>query len=172
MRIGHNYYSTDVYTPANLRTRVKTAARVMRRFHKKTPFDAIAFRGSSGAALAFPLSVELEMPVIYVRKDSEYTDSHGKKVEGPDTDVARYVIVDDLIATGKTVHAIIDVIRAISDGAPSPQCVGIFLYSTSVGKGNLGDATSCVPGGLPVVSICACWMRTVVPGVSIKEGRI
>ena len=40
---------------------VNKAARSIQTFRRKNPFDAIAFTGTSGAALAYPLSLKLKI---------------------------------------------------------------------------------------------------------------
>lgn len=113
-------YLASIYNPKKLKWVIGRLARHIRAVHKAGPIDAIACRGSSGMAVAFPLSAMLGIPVVNIRKEKE--DSHGKPVEGPDgVIVKRYVIVDDLIASGGTV-------RAIMDGLWSAKCAAIFLY--------------------------------------------
>ena len=83
---------------------------------QKYPFDAIAFTGVSGAALAFILSYELKIPLICVRRDEN--DGHHAKVpqmmlpystilEGA-LDAKRYLIVDDFIEQGNTIRRILE----------------------------------------------------------------
>lgn len=81
-------------------------------------YDSIAFRGMSGALLCPILSLRLRKKMIMVRK-GEKTHS-GFKVEGV-TEGSRYIIVDDLIVTGRTIDAIIS-------SLPESECVGIFLW--------------------------------------------
>lgn len=98
---------------------------------KKQSFTGMVFRGQSGAALAYPLSARLRIPIICVRKKDEKT--HGFNVEGPQANVRRYIIIDDFIETGETIKALID---AIDDenkwNKPSKhnqaRCSGIVLY--------------------------------------------
>jgi len=86
-------------------------------------FDAIAFRGNSGALLASPLATLLKKHLILVRKNT--ADSHSyTTVEGCSKRNCRYIIVDDLIASGKTVQ---EIFCNISNELESPVLVGIFM---------------------------------------------
>lgn len=91
-------------------------------------FDAIAFRGMSGALIAPEIARRLNKGLIMVRKQTE--DSHSSyKAEG--LLGCRYVIVDDMIASGDTVKAIQKTIRAEEDEnaiCPRSQCVGLWMH--------------------------------------------
>lgn len=99
---------------------------------KKERIQAIAFSGSSGAALAFPLALKHELPVIYVRKVGE--KSHGYNVEfnGAGSGL-RYIIVDDFIDTGSTVERIY---KKIQKEDKTMICIGAFLYDDNVCHGD------------------------------------
>jgi len=102
---------------------VDRAARALKAFSKKNPFDAIAFTGNSGAAMAYPLSYKLKVPLICIRKRP--SDSHSSlKLEGC-VSAKRYVIVDDFIESGSTMKKIQRVIKQELEDA---KLVGIFLY--------------------------------------------
>src|SRR3989304_6509766 len=98
----------------------------------RVKFDAIVFRGMSGALVAPIVAYKMKKPLIMCRKGSD--DSHsGIKVEGfsqPKT----YIIIDDFICTGATLAAIVKTLR---DAGSEPgntttwgraKCVGAFLY--------------------------------------------
>ena len=102
---------------------MKQAVKVLRQFHRKNSFDAIAFTGTSGAALAYPLSYLLGVPLICVRKSIR--DNHfGSKLEGYVT-AKKYIIVDDFVQSGKTINGINKSIKLENKKA---NCVGIYLY--------------------------------------------
>ena len=101
---------------------VPLAAKKLRALRKIHPFDAIAFRGSSGAALAFPLSYLLKIPLIHVRKGASHYA--GGTIEGTISS-KRYIIIDDLIDRGTTVKKIISEIKKNIGAKP----VAICLYS-------------------------------------------
>lgn len=91
--------------------------------------DAIAFTGSSGAAIAFPLAAKYRLPLIMVRKDHE--KSHGYKVDCNYSGVIKnYIIVDDFVATGASVRRILAKIirRARYLEKTPPVCTGIYLW--------------------------------------------
>ena len=97
-------------------------ARVIR----KSPheFDAIAFRGMSGALVVPMLCRRLKKEMIVCRKESE--KSHGQPAEGY-LNCERYIIVDDFIASGATIRGIVE---AIDDETryPHPTPVAVYLY--------------------------------------------
>lgn len=110
---------------------------------QKHPFDAIAFTGVSGAAIAFILSYELKIPLICVRRDKN--DGHHAKVsqmilpypsvlEGA-LDAKKYLIVDDFISTGITINRILESINDLFDHG---DCVAILLYSVSKDGKSMG----------------------------------
>lgn len=98
---------------------------------KNTRFGAIAFRGSSGAALAFIASHALGIPLMHVRKSSDGNHFDGA-VEGV-IGHKRYVIIDDFISSGHTVKSIVSTIehRYQKGGWPEPECIGVVLYASS-----------------------------------------
>jgi len=66
--------------------------------------DFIACRGVSGALIAGAVAANLGMPLVLVRKND---DSHCLRKGRPvGFQGSRYVIVDDFIATGKTIEII------------------------------------------------------------------
>ena len=102
---------------------VEKAAKVLRKFRRKVPFEAIAFTGTSGAALAYPLSYLLGVPLICVRKSTR--DNHfGYKIEGCMT-ADTYIIVDDFIESGSTIKKIR---KSVESEIEDTKCVGIYLY--------------------------------------------
>jgi orotate phosphoribosyltransferase-like protein len=110
---------------------IKQASTAFKKLRTTLQFDAIAFTGSSGAAIAFPLMVEHKIPIIYVRKPRE--SSHGGKIEyTSDIDISRYLIVDDFIDTGSTIKRVHADIAKWSKERQclAPECVGVFLYCT------------------------------------------
>ena len=104
---------------------------------EKLKFQALAFSGSSGAAIAFPVAAALGIPVIYVRKPKE--QSHGNSIEvlrgRSKADIERYLIVDDFVSTGATVqHIYNSILKKCEKNTRSKklaECVGIFLWSDS-----------------------------------------
>ena len=89
---------------------------------KKDEFDAIAVSGSSGLLVGPSVADHLQKNIILVRTNkgghSDYL------VEGPKD--GRYVIVDDLIDTGRTVKRIVRGIH--TQLCEHSQCVGLVMY--------------------------------------------
>jgi adenine/guanine phosphoribosyltransferase-like PRPP-binding protein len=93
------------------------------RIFKYFDFDAIAFRGLSGALVAPIVAMEMDKTLLAVRKTIE--DCHsGLMVEG-DYAARRYLILDDMISTGQTVH---DIIKEIRIAIPYAKCLGVLPY--------------------------------------------
>lgn len=117
-------YLQKIYRTDQFIKTVKLAATKIRKFRRKVKFDAIAFTGSSGAGLAYPLSYILGIPLICVRKTP--SNSHYRiRLEGC-VAAGRYIIVDDFIESGRTIDSIR---RAIKSKNTAADCVGIYLYN-------------------------------------------
>jgi adenine/guanine phosphoribosyltransferase-like PRPP-binding protein len=95
----------------------------IKKFQQNKPFDAIAFTGTSGAAVAFTLAYKLKVPLICIRKTTD--KSHYKNIYEGIENIKRYIIVDDFIETGSTIDRIKKGVCSRSEGA---KLVGIFLY--------------------------------------------
>jgi adenine/guanine phosphoribosyltransferase-like PRPP-binding protein len=115
---SHMSYLEKSIRTANLRITIRELAAAL----KGHQFDAIAFRGMSGALVAPSLALRLNKTLLMVRKDKE-THSY-YQVEG-DWAARRYVIVDDLIDSGETVATIFEQIRGFASEA---ICIGIVRY--------------------------------------------
>jgi orotate phosphoribosyltransferase len=87
----------------------------------KLEFDAIAFRGMSGALRAPLLAIKLKKSLIMVRKSRKNNHS-GRYVEG-NYGAKTYIIVDDLMCTGMTAKMIV---RRIKEAMPDAKCVGFY----------------------------------------------
>lgn len=86
-------------------------------------FDAIAFTGQSGSALAYPLSLKLNKPLINIRKKE--TKSHYSDVIEGFIGFSNYIIVDDVINDGETINYIVSNLNLLEQ---NPKCKGIFLF--------------------------------------------
>ena len=115
-----NDYSAYFLTPTKLRKAVQKCVRIIRK--RKLKFDAIAFRGLSGAVVAPMVALALKKTLIAVRKNR----SHGIKVCG-DLGAQSYLIIDDFISSGETVRKIVTSIERAS--LDEPTCVGAVLYA-------------------------------------------
>lgn len=121
---------------------VPAAVKKIRAFKKKHPFEAIAFTGSSGAGLAYPLSYILKMPLIHVRKKGD-SQNYFPVIEGT-ISASSYIIVDDFISSGKTVRRILREIKENINNKPKP--IGIFLYDADDFRSNDWN-------GIPIIKV-------------------
>jgi len=136
MKFGTGYLD-HVLCADKLQTRAKIVSRNLLRLKKVLSYDAIAFRGYSGAGMAFPVSYVTGLPLLLVRKttvDNKINDSsHGYVLHGDERkDITKYIILDDIIASGNTVRDIIRTVerRTFHPELPSRvECVGVCLYS-------------------------------------------
>lgn len=85
-------------------------------------FDSIACCGTSGLMVVPQIAELLKKDIVVVRKSTEksYSDY---KVEG--VNPYRYIILDDLICSGRTVRHIRSSIHA---EIPRAKCVGVYCY--------------------------------------------
>jgi adenine/guanine phosphoribosyltransferase-like PRPP-binding protein len=89
-------------------------------------FDAVAFRGFSGALVAPNVAQRLRKDVIFVRKPGEMEHSHScRTVEGVES--RRYIIIDDFVGFGTTVE---EMVADIEESQIGGELVGIALYGT------------------------------------------
>lgn len=133
MRFKTAYLDSIFESPLEYKRLIDRIADQMVTLKKKNSFSGMAFRGQSGAALAYPLSARLNIPLICVRKTREI--SHGLNVEGSSRNIRRYIIIDDFIENGNTIKAIIKAIAKEeqwrSPGKSNTKCVGIVLYTVA-----------------------------------------
>ena len=115
-------YLVSVLDPHARRVLVKDVIEALRPIE----FDAIAFRGLSGALVAPIVAYELDKTLLAVRKGE--SNHSGHLVEG-DYNARRYVIIDDIISSGDTVSAIHAAVAALVPGA---KCVGVIRYLNSL----------------------------------------
>lgn len=99
--------------------------------------DVVVVRGLSGTLVASAMSVLFETPIAVVRKPNE--KSHGYDIEAVDyKQVGEYdeqpvsyhnwIIIDDLIASGATVSAILEAVKSQGEKFTG-SCKGILLYN-------------------------------------------
>jgi adenine/guanine phosphoribosyltransferase-like PRPP-binding protein len=119
-------YLTRVYNADQYQEMIPLAMKSVQEFSKKHKFDAIAFKGSSGAAIAYPLSYLLNLPLIHVRGNNK-TNHYIHPIEGL-ISTKKYIIVDDFIASGDTMQEIINTISTELKGKAQP--IGIVLYDS------------------------------------------
>lgn len=90
-------------------------------------FDALVFRGMSGALVAPELATRLQCGLFFVRKGES---CHGSAVEGSTTTPGmRVVYVDDFIASGDTIRACREGIKKLFYDPTLLVEVAIFLWN-------------------------------------------
>jgi adenine/guanine phosphoribosyltransferase-like PRPP-binding protein len=114
----HAEYLRNFIRPENLKKHIAYAVKALDGYK----FDAIAFRGMSGALIAPPVALELGKTLIMVRKGSE--TCHSKKIVEGDKAATRYIIVDDFCASGETAMTIQHTIY--EKFAPQAKCLGVL----------------------------------------------
>lgn len=119
-------YLASVYNVEQFQETVENTIRTAERMMRRYPFEAIAFTGTSGAALAYILSHWMKVPLICVRKttDGSHYPYYMGNLEGY-IKAQTYMIVDDFISSGSTIDKIRDEIAKKS----AAKCVGIVLYA-------------------------------------------
>lgn len=125
-------YLSPVYAPGRL---IKTADLLLAKMQPLADeFGAIAFRGSSGAALAYPMAILLGKDLMHSRKPGSHTYSTVEGVLGHET----YCIIDDFVASGETLQITVDTINAahIRKHLPKPKLTHIFLYRNCYDSGD------------------------------------
>lgn len=135
MSYEHAYYLGPVIQPEHMfDTTTEAAARLQ---ELSVDFDTIVFRGVSGCLFGIPLAHKLGKNMIVVRKGEN--NHSGRLCEGH-SGVKRYIIVDDLVDTGKTVRYIVGAVKAFAD--KPAVCIGVFCYYEH--KGRLRDVSEWV----------------------------
>ncbi len=117
-------YLYKIYYPNRYKNLLKKMTKAVKKFKEKKSFDAIAFTGTSGASIAYPLSLRLNIPLICIRKND---GNHWRfPVEGC-INAKKYIIIDDFIGSGATVS---NIISSITKRMPKAKPIGIFLYTS------------------------------------------
>jgi adenine/guanine phosphoribosyltransferase-like PRPP-binding protein len=125
-----SYLKEAISSPSQMARTVSETVKQIRELmagKKQLQIDAIACCGVSGITIAAPVAIRLKKQLIIVRKQEE--NSHASfKVEGLiKGKVFSYLIVDDLIESGRTCR---NIISNISESNRFGVCVGAFLYNS------------------------------------------
>lgn len=127
MKFSSLYLDPVFDNPAEYKKFVRQVARRVKRLQAHYGFDAIAFTGASGSAMAYPISMLTGIPLLYIRKTDE--NSHGIPIEGSrHVDVTKFAIIDDLVASGSTVTRIAEKLKERDD---TLECTCIMLYNSN-----------------------------------------
>ena len=117
-------YLHKVYEPKQFKKTVDETIKVVVALNKKKKINAIAFTGTSGAALAYPVSYATGIPLLCVRKSTK--DNHYRaKLEGY-TRPKNYIIIDDCVCTGTTIKKMV---KAIKEYSPASKLSTLVLYA-------------------------------------------
>jgi len=116
-------YLEQIYNPKKFKITITKMVKEITKLNKTSKINAIAFTGTSGAAIAYPVSYITGIPLLCVRKSTR--DNHSRmKLEGFTTP-KNYVIVDDFIASGRTIK---NIRRAIQKESPKSKLTHVLLY--------------------------------------------
>lgn len=114
--IASSDYLEDLLTTEVLQERAERCADIL---HGRD-FQAIAFRGMSGALIAPTVAMLTDKTLIMVRKGES---THSVLMVEGDKAADKYVIVDDFIFSGETVAEILRQVRVFN---PKAQCIGVL----------------------------------------------
>ncbi|MGA2199570.1 MAG: orotate phosphoribosyltransferase [Nitrososphaerales archaeon] len=99
-------------------------------------FDAIAGIPTAGLAFSSPVALELQKPMIYVRRE-EKDYGHRKRIEGSIKPGWKVLVMDDLVTTG---HSLLSGIDAIREEGGEVKHVAVLIDRLEGGKTNLKKA--------------------------------
>lgn len=117
-------YLHKIYEPNRFKKTVDDTIKTVIALNKEKKINAIAFTGTSGAALAYPVSYATGIPLLCVRKSTK--DNHYReKLEGY-TRPKNYIIIDDCVCTGTTIKKMV---KAISSYSPNSKLSALVLYA-------------------------------------------
>jgi len=124
-------YLEGVVTHENRKRKINNALKTIRKFIDKLPKckkpKAVACCGVSGLMIAPAIADRLGLDLIVVRKRDDDSTHSRFGVEGVAAD--NYIIVDDLICTGRTMTHMLR--RIHSHLCEYSTCVGAYLYHTN-----------------------------------------
>ena len=126
MKIHAPGYKSVLFNPSRFQLAMAKSTTKIRRLCKLHGINTLAGKGQSGMLALGVLSFRLNLPMIVVRGrlDESFHDDNGY-VNGAFSEEPRYLIVDDMISSGKTVQ---DIGRRIAAVCPRAVCVGVFCY--------------------------------------------
>lgn len=130
MRYYISHYSQYIYDLPRYEKTIERVCRIVETLKRDNGVDAIAFRGSSGASLAFPIYLMTGIPLLHSRKPGSHSCY---KLEGS-TIATRYCIVDECVSSGQTIVDIVNDIEESYKGMekPIPVLTDIILVDTWV----------------------------------------
>src|SRR5574337_120294 len=124
-------YLRTIFDPELFPLTIQKTLEKCQALKKEYDFDSIAFCGISGAAMAFVIAHQMNLPLVCVRKKGESSHyvsqgfTNGRLCEG-NIGTRKYIIVDDVISSGNTVNYIMDSIEKDCDNA---KCMAMVMYA-------------------------------------------
>ena len=116
------------------------------RFLKRFEFDAIAFRGMSGAIIGSAVAARMNKHLIVIRKNTTDHHSHafvnGIKTANNHVKPLRYVVIDDNFESGETLAEIATQMQSFDSRA---ECAVVVLYSDWYGEATIKNGTRIYP---------------------------
>lgn len=121
-------YLGSILDEERLQRVVKNLVKVIKKKIGVDNFDAIVYRGMSGAGVGTTLGYLLRKPLVMVRK-KEVESHSGHIVEGA-MNVSRILVVDDCISTGSTLMETVKAVTSIEVWKCDPiKVVAVLLYN-------------------------------------------
>lgn len=151
--MAHADYLDNLFIPSMLRmvsTELSNTIKLDQADGMK--IDGIAVRGVSGIAIAGIVSANTDIPLVIVRKPDEKRHS-SNDVEFPDCyydHSYNYIIVDELISTGKTVTAIKNAIAESVSNRNIGTWNLVKMYFYDSGGSYLGNSAKEVIGSTKI----------------------
>lgn len=127
-------YERRPLCPVQRRPLVERACKAVKKLIVQQPLGscALAAKGMSGIPLASMVAYELGLGLIYVRAEGEHSERNYESSGGWHSQLHEYdyfVIVDDLVASGKTVKGIVAEAEKYAN-----RCIGLVLYTQELAE--------------------------------------
>lgn len=87
--------------------------------------DMIVGTGTSGLLVLMPVSMKSNIDFCVIRKEQSIHTSDKLEMWPYDVRPRKYVIIDDLIASGQTVK---NIIKEMNSNLSGSECLGVLLY--------------------------------------------
>lgn len=114
-------YLHDILDVKSLKQIISTTVRHLKPY--QDDFQAIAFRGMSGAIVAPTVACRLNKEIVVVRKKG--LNAHSSLIVEGSRNIGRYIIIDDFVCEGFT---ILSIQREIKKFCPEAKCSGLYMY--------------------------------------------
>ena len=126
---NHAEYITALFNPQQLQAYAEEIAKAITKDKMGgMKIDAIAVRGISGIVMGSVVSMLTQLPLVIVRKTYETHSRHMVEFGLTNNEPFNYVIIDDIIASGRTILAIKDKIAYYHPAKEQNTLQKIYLY--------------------------------------------